>query len=1286
MRAKRLDLFFLTDVGGLQLESRVVHYVGVEEFVFVIFRMVAIVMSRPMVECWRKGGEKVFTVDKSDRWLGVELLYRGCRFSFVTTYVPVQRSEEERKIHFAHGSELLGKMRGKLVIGGDLTSHFGRDGVALTGGWIGNYSAKTLTSRKAWQLAEWGQQEALHHVDSHVPCLRRGTWWNSSYGKWYEQDVFLSSFPVVRGRWVGMRTFTMDGCDHTGKMVTLQVPGVPGKKNFCKISDKASSQGIPSAFGGYRAKNKLRVDKLQGGSDWAKENKEAYAAEVEAELRDCEEGSLSWASMASLVREKVGKVCGREPVRQDLPCLQAVRPRILKSRALVAASYKRVQEARGTVEEAELKRHHRQVKQKARNFERRARRDAIVEVCNDLEWATQNHDVGRMYRNLRELGVQMSPVQMRGVEEITAEKGRDHLFAIGGQPAVVRQGVLDGVQAKNTNFDMDKEPEDQEIEVAMRGMRESAGGQDEVTILMLRSGGPKLLREVCLLVRKLWRQAVDGEAWPEEVHYAVVRLLWKGKGSRADLDKYRGICLLTVISRIVARVVALRLAPYAEENNLLENEQWGFRRGRSTRDPILVDRILCELCADFEAKVKAAVTKLERSGLEQEEVEAAKQLWEDRLQAAKTCIALYDIKKAYPNVPREHAWQVLQKVGIGPGLVNVCRQLHEGTLYTVRTNVGDSSTYKLGRGLREGCPSSCVLFNIVHNFGLQVLKDRLDGVGIHFEKGELLESLTLKLVAFADDTTTIGKWTEQQASDRIVSEVFAEFGECIHPDKTEHMVAGEWVENEIEGETLAKSVRLLGGWIDMDGGARRDTVVRQAEASRRWGKLKNQLLRAGLSLKTKGQVLRAVVMSSLLYGSEVRPFLAVQVQSHQALMNKFVRALCYKRGGTTIRTMEGKYTMQDLRGWLGIPTVKEAILARQLAYLGHLGRYEETRIEANMVRSWLVLDGEEEPKYNRYKNSLRNTYLKLIAKVVEADNELRGQQHVVELPSWALVERWKVLARSGEKKGEQWRKASAKLLKEAEKEANQDTWANRHAGEQDVVIPRRRPREGAEAGRAEGFVVCPKCLDEIHPIGYRVHLRNCTGEKTARRCKPVPCPRCGKVVRRLKPHLDGYCKGPLAPVAPVAENLEVVPPPVLRKRLRCKQKDPLQQIPLQPQHPQQQIQQHLPQTSSSSSSAPPPPPPLLPHNKILFWETTMRRGGGLGGLGRWRSRWQSPKPEERKGPMEFWKVGVSNLAVNIVGKWALRHRTSTNANWLHGMCGPKDKFGWPRTSARWLTI
>ena len=37
-------------------------------------------------------------------------------------------------------------------------------------------------------------------------------------------------------------------------------------------------------------------------------------------------------------------------------------------------------------------------------------------------------------------------------------------------------------------------------------------------------------------------------------------MLYKGKGDRADLDKYRGFCLLTIISRITAKVAVKRIA------------------------------------------------------------------------------------------------------------------------------------------------------------------------------------------------------------------------------------------------------------------------------------------------------------------------------------------------------------------------------------------------------------------------------------------------------------------------------------------------------------------------------------------------------------------------------------------------------------------------------------------------------------------------------------------------------------------------------------------------------
>ena len=39
----------------------------------------------------------------------------------------------------------------------------------------------------------------------------------------------------------------------------------------------------------------------------------------------------------------------------------------------------------------------------------------------------------------------------------------------------------------------------------------------------------------------------------------MVLLLWKKKGDDKDLDNYRGICLLTIITTLVSRILARRL-------------------------------------------------------------------------------------------------------------------------------------------------------------------------------------------------------------------------------------------------------------------------------------------------------------------------------------------------------------------------------------------------------------------------------------------------------------------------------------------------------------------------------------------------------------------------------------------------------------------------------------------------------------------------------------------------------------------------------------------------------
>ena len=60
------------------------------------------------------------------------------------------------------------------------------------------------------------------------------------------------------------------------------------------------------------------------------------------------------------------------------------------------------------------------------------------------------------------------------------------------------------------------------------------------------------------------------------------------KGSINDPDNYRGISILSILSKCYTYVLNKRLEVWAESQGKLVEEQGGFRKGRSTVDHIFV--------------------------------------------------------------------------------------------------------------------------------------------------------------------------------------------------------------------------------------------------------------------------------------------------------------------------------------------------------------------------------------------------------------------------------------------------------------------------------------------------------------------------------------------------------------------------------------------------------------------------------------------------------------------------------------------------------------------------
>ena len=67
---------------------------------------------------------------------------------------------------------------------------------------------------------------------------------------------------------------------------------------------------------------------------------------------------------------------------------------------------------------------------------------------------------------------------------------------------------------------------------------------------------------------------------PEAWRKLVIKLLYKGKGNVSSPESYRGIALESLVFKLFTRLLTERLSSLVEP--LLPDEQFGFRRGRST--------------------------------------------------------------------------------------------------------------------------------------------------------------------------------------------------------------------------------------------------------------------------------------------------------------------------------------------------------------------------------------------------------------------------------------------------------------------------------------------------------------------------------------------------------------------------------------------------------------------------------------------------------------------------------------------------------------------------------
>ena len=193
--------------------------------------------------------------------------------------------------------------------------------------------------------------------------------------------------------------------------------------------------------------------------------------------------------------------------------------------------------------------------------------------------------------------------------------------------------------------------------------------------------------KVIEIVRMMFEKRAN--EWDESAKSGIIVSLFK-KGDRKCVNNYRGVCLLSMCSRVLARVIAKRVSLWAECLGLLDDNQAGFRAGRSTADVV-------QMMVRMEEDVEDCMRRV------------------NDVNAYEWPVArLLDLRKAYPRVSKPALWGLLERYGMKGKCLESLIDLHEFTVYKVRGKEGMSDAWMPARGLREGCSTSPILFNVYH--------------------------------------------------------------------------------------------------------------------------------------------------------------------------------------------------------------------------------------------------------------------------------------------------------------------------------------------------------------------------------------------------------------------------------------------------------------------------------------------------------------------------------------------------------------------------------------------
>ena len=864
----------------------------------------------------------------SERLMLLRLQLTGGRCAtLISAYAPTMTNEEEEKERFyqqLHSIILSVPITDKLIILGDFNARVGKD-TKIWNKVIGRHGMGSTNSNGTMLLSLCAEHKlVISNTTFDQPESHIGSWQHPRSKRWHLIDYVITRQRDQRDVSIA-RAYRGADCDTDHKLIRARV-------SFTIEPRHQNQTKAPKT-------KKLNVEALKDPA--VRDALELALQAIDASTADAD---TCWDDIKTHTTAAAAEVLGPKRKREQADWFDenehVIQPLLLRKQQALKSTL-------NNSNSYECKTDLCKAKGDLQREIRRVKNDWLEAKAQQIQLLADKRDIQAFYVAVNEVYGPTSsgamPIRSKDGQTLytdkkaISERWREHFTELLNCPSLVDEQAIDQLEQLPIITELDLQPSLDEVQRAIKQTRTGkAPGCDGIPAEIYRHGGIHLAKELSKLFKIIW----ESELVPQDLKDASIVTIFKRKGDRSECGNHRGISLLSIAGKILARLMLNRLLEHIVDSVLPES-QCGFRANRGTIDMIFAGRQIQEKC---------------------------------REQKRDLLIMFIDLTKAFDTVNRQALWRILSKCGCPEKFINIVKQLHDDMVGSVSVHGETTEKFGITTGVKQGCVLAPTLFGLffavmIRDVVNEIDEKHQDGILIRFRHdGRIFHLSDLKAktktrtefineLLYADDCALLSHTAEGlQRSANIFAAACKRFGLTISIKKTEVMfqpaaAKASRVEPEIEVNgcklNVVNQFTYLGSIMSDDCKIDKEIEARIKKASASYGRLTDRVWEnRSVKLKTKIAVYKAVVMSTLLYGCETWTC----HQRHVRMLDRF--HLRHLRFILRIKWQD-LVPNTEVLSRCEMPGIESFLFRHRLRWAGHLMRMDEERLPRKIFLSEL---------------------------------------------------------------------------------------------------------------------------------------------------------------------------------------------------------------------------------------------------------------------------------------------------------------------------------------------